>query len=159
MDLREILLVGHILGVVVMGFGSGTAMLSSLTAGRNPDVREIVRTVELEQLGGRVTSVAAVVVLLLGTWLVIESDVYDFSQAWISASYAAWFVAMAIGGIVMGRHGRRVLTEARAALARGETHSDRLVAQFNAPIAKIGGTLLGLMYVVLIWLMVAKPGL
>ena len=159
MSLREALLIAHIVGVVVMAFGSGTAMLASLSAGSRPDVASILRASQLELLGGRVTAFAAVAVAILGTWLVIEVDGYEFEQAWISAAYVLWFIAMGIGGGVLSRHSRNVIAAAEAAQGRGETTSDALTAQFRSPVANIGGTVLGLMYVVFIYLMVAKPGL
>ena len=108
-------------------------------------------------LGARVTAFAAIVVALLGTWLVIERD-FDFASAWISASYALWFVAMGLGGGVLSRHSRKVMNAALEAQQRGEETSDALIAQFRSPVANIGGTVLGLMYVVFIYLMVVKPG-
>lgn len=157
MSLYEALLIGHILGVVVMAFGSGTAMLASLSAGSRPDVAGILKAAQLEFLGGRVTAYAAIVVALLGTWLVIESE-FEFSEAWISASYLLWFVAMGLGGGVLSRHSRRVMAAAREAQQRGETTNDALIAQFRSPVANIGGTVLGLLYVAFIYLMVVKPG-
>ncbi len=158
MSLYEALLIAHIVGVVVMAFGSGTAMLASLSAGSRPDVNSILRASQLEMLGGRVTSFAAIVVAVLGTWLVIEVEAFDFEQAWISASYVLWFIAMGIGGGVLARHSRGVMAAAEEAQRRGETTNDALVAQFRSPVANIGGTVLGLMYVVFIYLMVVKPG-
>lgn len=158
MSLYEALLIGHIVGVVIMAFGSGTAMLASLSAGSRPTVSSILAASRLELLGGRVTSFAAVVVALLGTWLVIEGD-FDFAAAWISASYLLWFVAMGIGGGVLSRHSRQVMAAAVEAQQRGEETSDALIAQFRSPVANIGGTVLGLTYVVFIYLMVTKPGM
>ena len=158
MSLYEVLLIGHILGVVVMAFGSGTAMLASLSAGSQPTVSAVITASRLELLGGRVVSFAAVVVALLGTWLVKEGN-FEFSAAWISAAYALWFVSLGIGGGILARHSRKTLAAALAAQERGETTSDALIAQFRAPIAGIGGTVLGLMYVVFVYLMVAKPGM
>ena len=158
MSLYEVLLIGHILGVVVMAFGSGTAMLASLSAGSRPTVSAVITASRLELLGGRVVSFAAVVVALLGTWLVKEGN-FEFSAAWISAAYALWFVSLGIGGGILARHSRKTLAAALAAQERGETTSDALIAQFRAPIAGIGGTVLGLMYIVFVYLMVAKPGM
>ena len=132
MSLYEVLLIGHILGVVVMAFGSGTAMLASLSAGSRPTVSAVITASRLELLGGRVVSFAAVVVALLGTWLVKEGN-FEFSAAWISAAYALWFVSLGIGGGILARHSRKTLAAALAAQERGETTSDALIAQFRAP--------------------------
>jgi len=157
MSLYELLLIGHILGVVIMAFGSGTAMLASLSAGSRPTVSAVITASRLELLGGRVTAIAAVVVAALGTWLVIEAD-FEFSSAWISAAYLFWFIAMGLGGGVLARHSRQTMALALQAEARGETTSDAVIAHFRAPVANIAGTALGLMYILFIYLMVAKPG-
>lgn len=157
MDLRDILLIGHIMGVVVMGFGSGAGLLAMVSAGSSPDLQTVARSARLGLLGGRVTTYAAIVVMLLGTWLVIETS-YKFSEAWISASYLAWIVAMGVAGGVMMRHERRLIANANAAIARGETTNAEVLADWNAPIVKIGGVFLTLLYVVFTYLMVVKPG-
>ncbi len=159
MDLRELLLIGHILGVVAMAFGSGTGMLATMSAGSSPDIPTMIRTARLESLGGRVTSFSAIVVLIFGSWLVIETEGLEFSQAWISASYTLWFVAMGVGGGIMGRHARKIEAQASGEAARGDRPSAALLAEWNAPITKAGGAFLLLMYPVFIYLMVAKPGL
>lgn len=159
MDLRELLLIGHILGVVAMAFGSGAGMLAMISAGSSPDLPTMIRSARLEVLGGRLTSFAAVVVMALGTWLVIETEGVEFSQAWISASYTLWFVAMGVGGGIMARHARKLEAQASAEAARGDRPSAALLADWNAPIAKAGGAFLLLLYPVFIYLMVAKPGL
>ena len=158
MDLRDILLIGHILGVVVMAFGSGAAMVAVMSAGPRPAVAEIARAAQLQLMGGLITAFAAIVVAVLGVWLVIEVDGYEFSQAWLSAAFLAWFVAMGIGGGVLSRHARKLLTAAQEAQQRGETTSEALIAAFNSPVARLGGAAIGLLYVVFIYLMVAKPG-
>ncbi|MEX2372782.1 MAG: hypothetical protein WD800_03180, partial [Dehalococcoidia bacterium] len=94
----------------------------------------------------------------LGVWLVIEGDAWEFSQAWISSAFVLWFIAMGIGGGIMARHARRLGESADAAAQRGETTSATLIEEFNAPLAKIGGVALLLLYVAFIVLMVAKPG-
>jgi len=157
MSLYELLLIGHILGVVAMGAGAGTALLATLHAGSRPDVATSLRASELGLRGGRVMAFSAVIVLALGPWLVIEGD-WEFSAAWISAAYLFWFIAMGIGGGVLSRHSRKTAEAAREAQQRGETTSDELVAQFRAPAGSIGGTAIGLLFIVFIYLMVAKPG-
>ena len=159
MDLREALLIGHILGVVAMGFGSGAGLIAMLTAGSSPDLPTIHRVARIGYNGGRVTAFSAVVVFIFGTWLVIEGDIYDFSQAWISAAYALWFVAMGLGGGVMARHEGKLATDAEAAIGRGESSNAAVLAAYNSSTTKLVGSVLLLMYPVFMYLMVSKPGL
>lgn len=159
MSLYEGLLVIHILGVVAMAFGSGAGLLAAVIAGSNANVATIAGSARIGLLGGRVTTFAALLVLVVGTWMVIDSDLWDFEQTWLSVSYVLWIVAMGLGGGVMARHERRVLKAAEAALERGETTNAAVQADWNSPITKITGATLLVLYVVFVYLMVAKPGL
>jgi hypothetical protein len=89
--------------------------------------------------------------VLLGTGLVGLGDVgdeWDMGQLWISASYALWFVAVALLlGLV-------VPTQAKALEALDGGGS----AQALAGRIAAGAALASLAYVVVIVLMVAKPG-
>lgn len=159
MNLHDGLLIIHILGVVVMAFGSGAGFLSAIVAGPNADVATIARSARIGLLGGRVTTFAALLVLVAGTWMVFDEDAFDFEQTWLSVSYVLWIVAMGLGGGVMARHERRVMRAADAALERGETTNAAVQDDWNAPITRITGATLLVLYVVFVYLMVAKPGL
>jgi uncharacterized membrane protein len=158
-SLREGLLIIHILGVVAMAFGSGAGLISAIAAGSKADVATIASSARVALLGGRVTTFAALLVLVVGTWLVLDNDTFDFEQTWLSVSYVLWIVAMGIGGGLMARDGRRVLKAAEAALERGEVENAAVRDAWNAPTTKIAGGALLLLYVVFVYLMVAKPGL
>lgn len=157
MELYDLLLIGHILGVVVMAFGTGAGLLSMLTAGREPDVATLARTARVSGIGGMVTSLAAIAVLLFGIALVVEGP-WEFSESWISASFGLWVIAMAIGGAILGRRARRLAAGAEAARGRGETTNAELIAAFNQPIGKIAVAVVLVIYVLFVYLMVAKPG-
>ena len=119
MSLYEVLLIGHILGVVVMAFGSGTAMLASLSAGSRPNVSAVITASRLELLGGRVVSFAAVVVALLGTWLVKEGN-FEFSAAWISAGMLVWFLILGVMFGMMAPAEKKLAELSTPAKAEGE---------------------------------------
>ena len=159
MSLYEGLLIIHILGVVAMAFGSGAGLLSAIVAGPNANVATIASSARIGLLGGRVTTIAALLVLGVGTWMVFDNEAWEFEQTWLSVAYVLWIIAMGLGGGVMARHERRVLKAAEAALERGEVMNAAVQEDWNAPITKITGATLLLLYVVFIYLMVAKPGL
>lgn len=159
MELREILLIIHILGVLVVAGAFGAELLVRIGAGRSPDLATVERTASLEHTAGRIAAFSWVVVAAAGIWLVIESPAFEFSQAWLSAAFALWIVAMGIGGGILGRHASRVKSAAQAALARGESSSAEVQELWSAPIVTYGRIALGVSLVVFIYLMVAKPGL
>ncbi len=159
MELREILLIIHIVAALGATAGFGAVIFGRLSAGSSPDLETIARVSRLQSLGGRTTAFAMVAVAIFGTWLVLETAWIEFSQAWISASYAVWIVAMGIGGGIMDRSARRTREAAEAALAGGEATSAEVQALWAAPLPRYGMIALAAAFVVFVYLMVSKPGL
>lgn len=94
---------------------------------------------------------ATLLTVLLGTAMVGLGDVgeaWSFGQLWVSASYALWFVAMALtlGGVVPAQ---------QAAVEALETGGDT-----SSAVTRIGvaGGLALLAWVAIVVLMVVKPG-
>jgi uncharacterized membrane protein len=137
----------HLIAVVfLVGPSAAAAALSARQTrqGQAEALRDAMRTTRVSTLG-------TVLAVLLGTGLVGLGDVgdqWDMGQLWISASYALWFVAVALLlGLV-------VPTQAKALQALDGGGS----AQALAGRIAAGAALASLAYVVVIVLMVAKPG-
>lgn len=92
----------------------------------------------------------ATVVFLLGIWLVLRDgdDGIDFSDAWVSASMLLYIVTAVIGAVFIGK------AELRAAdkLDAGQDASD------EARTVSILGGVSTVLLLVIVYLMVAKPG-
>lgn len=157
MDLRELLLILHIVSALIAAAGLGAAIIGMLAAGRTPDVATVARTARVQTLGGRAAAWSMVAAAVFGTWLVIETDWIAFGDAWIGAAYALWIVAMGVGGGIVDRHARR-LRELAAAIERGERTSAEVQAAWEAPLARVGNIALVVALVLFVYLMVAKPG-
>ena len=92
----------------------------------------------------RVSLSALVVLLLTGVWMIlISDDVIEFSQTWISLAFLVWF---AIGGVVSA-----LILKGEKQEAAGDTAGRALVAK--------GGPIATVLLVVMLYLMVFKPGL
>lgn len=137
----------HLVTAVFLVGPSAIAGMSSVRAakaGHAQALRDASRTTRLYSLGTLVT-------VLLGTGLVGLTTVgeqWDLGQLWISASYALWFVALAL------TLGMVVPAQLKAAKAiEGGGNGGDLAGRIAA-----GSGLALLAWTAIIVLMVAKPG-
>lgn len=107
--------------------------------------------VRLSLFAGRVFTVAAIVALATGIWMVLDAEFIEFSQAWISLGFLGIAVGAVLGSAVYGPTGRRML----AAIDAGDDGTLTALSQ-RMGMATAGEILVLL---VVIWSMVFKPGL
>jgi hypothetical protein len=102
------------------------------------------------RIGGPIALLAAIVGLFTAWRLGIPLD-----ARWLVATYIVFVLVMALG---IGYHTRREMRIAALAEASPDAApSPELSAEINDPICRPALWLSGLLWVVLIWLMVAKP--
>lgn len=139
-----------VLHLLTVAFVVGPVVLTSSQSAR------FARTGQLEPLRAaarstRVYGLATLATVLLGTGMVGLGEVggqWEFSQAWISASYALWVVAMVLTLAVVVP----AQTAAADALDTGQSAADQ------ARRISIAGGAAALAWVAIIVLMVVKPG-
>lgn len=159
MDTRELLLIAHILGAFVLAGGALTASALGIYAGASTSTHSIRFAADLQQKVERaLITPGALIAIVFGVLLVLESDFIDFSEAWVSAAFVLWFIAGGLGSGVLGPHARRVRESADKLIAQGIANSAELQAEFATPRARLVGVALDLMLVAFVYLMVAKPG-
>ncbi len=95
---------------------------------------------------------------MFGTWLVADYPLYSFDEAWISAAYVIWILALAIGTGFLTPHAAKIRDRARALVADGVEESEELRQEAAAPLPQWAGVLLDVLIVVAIFLMVVRPG-
>jgi uncharacterized membrane protein len=137
----------HLITVAVLvGPSSVAASLSARHAreGRAEALADAMRTTRLSTLGTLLT-------VLLGTAMVGLGDIggqWSMGQAWISASYALWFLAVALKlGLVVPAQGKALAAMQGGGSASG--YAGRIAA---------GAGIASLAWVAVIVLMVYKPG-
>ena len=147
--MRDVLLTLHILSAIVL---IGWLALHSLVVPglirRGPENANFVRaSCNVAMKAGPAT----VVVFLLGLWLVFRDgeDAIDISDPWVSASMLIFIVTAVLGGAVAGKTEERAATKLEA----GETALD------EARTLTLVGIVNAVLLVVIVWLMVDKPGL
>lgn len=85
-----------------------------------------------------------VVILLTGILLIVMSDeVWEFSQTWISLAFLGW---IALGGVVSA-----MILKGEKQLAAGDMNGRALISK--------GGPIASLLLIVMLYLMIFKPGL
>jgi len=155
----ELSLFVHITAVVV-GFGATFAESIAFPVAMQLDPRHLPYVHRLQLAINRFFATPAlVIVLLTGIYQVSEGD-WGFGDAWISASFA---ILIALGGLIGGylipadrRLGAMVEREIAAAGSGEVVLSDAY--QRRARTEGLLGALAGVLVVVAIFLMVAKPG-
>jgi uncharacterized membrane protein len=163
-DIYKILLLLHIVTVVV-GFGS--VALNGVYAARAKKAggREGVAVAEANTwVSEKVAEPFIYAVPIFGILLVVWSkDVYGFDQAWISLSFLLYIVGLAVAHAVV-RPGARRMNALTAQLAASPGASPSgpppEVAEVEALEKRLalGGAVLNVLVVVIIILMIWKPG-
>ena len=149
----------HVTAVVV-GFGATFAEAIMFPVAMRLDARHLPYVHRLQlAINQWLATPALVVVLLTGIYQVSEGG-YSFGDAWISASFT---ILIVLGGLIGGyfvpadrRLGAMVERELADAGAGGVTLSEDY--QRGARTEGIVGTVTGVLIIVAIFLMVAKPG-
>ena len=152
MTLHNWLMFLHILGAIVWVGAMVLVNAMMVRAGRAPDRTAVLRlSREMEWVGPGLIGPSAAVVIGAGIWLVFVEKDLTFSQLWLVLSLVLVGVSM-VEGIWSGPEGKRIQRLAEVGGAEsGEVRSRvrRLVWL---------GRLDLLILVVVLWLMVFKPG-
>lgn len=149
--LYDVLLFVHIVAASVwVGGGIMLSFISSRIQ-RTGDPSFRARFAKAAGVVGPVTGISAALVLAGGIWMVVESDVIEFSQTWVWLGLALFGLSVVVGASYFGPASARI----ERALEGGEVEeADRLARQFN-----LVSYLDLLVLLVIVGLMVFKPGL
>lgn len=105
----------------------------------------------IEFVGARIFNPAGIVVLAFGIWMVLDLDVYEFSQAWIIIGIGGLAASALLGALYFGPQSKTLVAEYEAG---DETAGDARLARV-ANMAVLDNAILFFV----VWAMVAKPGL
>jgi uncharacterized membrane protein len=123
-------------------------------AARTKDVRLIRRIFRISNFHGRAGGTIALLAAIVGFVVAWRLGV-PLDAGWLIAAYAVFVVVMALG---IGYHGRREMRIAALADASpDESPSPALVAAIDDPLTVPIFWASGILWIVLIWLMVARP--
>lgn len=152
------LLFFHITGAFLLiggGTIAGALNLAALRSGRRPSeillLFGLIRRIAVPAIG-----IGTLLLFVFGLWLVHEAG-YGYGDGWIVAAILLLILGNAIGGYG-GSRDRRTAEYARQLVAQGDAPSAELQARVRDPISLVASYGSGLILVVLLAIMVWKPG-
>ncbi len=153
-DLYNLVLVLHLLAVIIGFGGMFIAGFYGNEAARRPGREGLAVAETTLKVTGAIPTVAVIAVPILGILLILLSDdTWKFSEAWISLSFLLYIVLVAVAVTVHVPNIRRMVSLRSG--AEGVQSSE--VEQRARRAATVGG-FLNLLWVVILFLMVFKPG-
>jgi uncharacterized membrane protein len=142
----------HVLAAMVWLGGLVTLLVLGVRARRSGDRDVVARFVgSLRTIGPLLLAPSAVAVLAFGIWMVVDSDAWDFGQAWVGTGLALLIAAVVIGAAFLSRTG---LAAERAVQRADHAEAARQLGRWAWGIGVIV-----VLLVVATWDMVVKPGL
>ena len=144
----------HLLGAFLFVGGVLVAGVGFETARRRTEPAEIAILLGLTRWGVLLVVVGGVVLLVGGLWL--AGVVHAYGEPWPDAAIALFVVTVALGGAGGQRPKRARLLATKLAAEGGDT--DELHRLLDEPAGRAVNYLSGLLVVVILVLMVWRPG-
>jgi uncharacterized membrane protein len=140
-----------VLGGAVMGGIFNVAAL------RRERPSEIAVLMGFTRFAVKSITVGMVVALVFGLWLVADVDFVGWGDAWVIIALILWFVANALGGIG-GKREKQARELAEKLAAQGDQPSAELRAMQRDPVTLALSWGSGVVVLVILILMIWKPG-
>jgi uncharacterized membrane protein len=147
----------HLLSAFALVSGVVAIAAVNVAAVRRDRPSEIALLMRLGKVPQIVLQAGLVGVLVFGIWLAIDLDQYSITDGWILASIAVWIVGSALGGIG-GARAQRVHVEVERVAAAGDVATPELLAQVRDRSRVALHTGSGLATLLILILMIWKPG-
>lgn len=157
----DVVLSLHIMGVVI-GFGATFAYPVFASVIGRTEPRGIPAYARAVQVADRFLVIPSMIVILAaGIYLVSDSPIYEFSQFWVSATFAILIVIFAMAGLFFTPKNNKLLEVAERDIAAAGDGPVTMSPEFDALQKQIAlaGNIAGLLILIAIFLMAAKPGL
>ena len=137
--------------------GAAFAGIFNVAALRRERPSEIVVLFRLTRFAVVSIMVGMTVALVFGLWLVADLDFVKWSDAWIIVALILWVVANALGG-AGGKRDKATREYAEQLAAQGDQPSPELRARLRDPASLALSWGSGVMVIVILVLMIWKPG-
>ena len=157
MSTYDWLLMLHVTGAFLLLGGATTAGILNASAWHAKRPSEVVLLLRLiSRAALPAIGIGSALTLLIGLWLVHHAG-YSYGAFWVWAAIVLWAVASALGGR-SGTYQARTRTEAERLAADGDTLTDELRALIRNPVGNALAYGSGLTFVLVLVLMIWKPG-
>lgn len=156
MSTYQWLLIFHVTGAFLLLGGGAIAAALNLSALRRERPSEVVLLFGLIRIAVVAIMIGAALAFVFGLWLVHEAG-YGYGDGWVIAAIVLLLVANAMGG-AGGKRDERTARLARELAASGDAPSAELQARLRDPVSLALSYGSGLVLVIVLALMVWKPG-
>lgn len=157
MDRYQWLIVVHVTGAFLVLGGATFGGILNFFAMRRERPSEIVLLYKMVRLAVSSISVGMVLTLVFGLWLVADEELVKWSDAWVILALILWVLANAMGG-AGGRRETETRKLAQRLAADGDAPSPELRARMRDPLTLALSWGSGLVVIVILALMIWKPG-
>ena len=151
------LLLFHLFGALLFFGGAAVAAVGQVEALRRRRPSEVALLLGTTRWGVALVGLGALLTLVFGSLLVARSGKWSFHQTWIEAAYALWLGSLVVGALG-GRPARKARELAEKLAAEGDSPSDELDRAVRDPLSLMLSLASGAILLVLVVLMVWKPG-
>ena len=156
MSTYQWLLIFHVTGAFFLIGGGAIAAALNLSAMRRERPSEVVLLFGLIRIAVVAIMVGATLAFVFGLWLVHEAG-YGYADGWVIAAIVLLLLANAMGG-AGGKRDERTAKFAKELAASGAAPSAELQARLRDPVSLALSYGSGLVLVIVLALMVWKPG-
>jgi uncharacterized membrane protein len=146
----------HVTGAFLLLGGAVVAGVFNIAAIRRERPSEIAALLRLTRWGVVSVSIGVLMTLAFGFWL-IDIVGYGYGETWIVLAFLLWIVANAIGG-VGGKRDKETRLLAERLAEEGDAPAPELRARLRDPVTIGLSWGSGLLFVVVLALMIWKPG-
>jgi uncharacterized membrane protein len=139
-----------VLAIIAVGYVMTFGLILSRAERVDKDGRELKYALQAVRQMSNIANVCFVVLVLIGAWMV-QVGGFGWKPIWIHGSAALFLIAFGLGIFALGPIGKR-----RLAILESRGPSDSEFIKLSKRSAMLGGVA-GLITLVIIWMMVAKP--
>ena len=157
MDRYHWLLLFHMTGAFMVVGGATLAGIFNLAALRRERPSEVVVLFRLTRFAVSSITLGMVVALAFGLWLVVDLDFVKWSNTWVVVALILWVLANALGGMG-GKRDKATRELAEQLAAQGDQPSPELRARLRDPVSLALSWGSGVLVIVILVLMIWKPG-
>jgi uncharacterized membrane protein len=151
------LLMIHVTGAFLFLGGGAAAGILNIRAWHSDRPSEIaLLLLMIQRVAVPAIGIGSITTLVLGIWLV-HHEGYSYGTFWVWAAIVLWAVAGALGGRG-GRYQAKAGQEAARLAANGDTATAELRALVRDPVGNALSYTSGLVLVLILILMIWKPG-
>lgn len=140
----------HVLAAIVWVGGAALLVIMGPRFGMSEHREDRLVFARITGRVGPIFTIAALVLLVAGIWMVADTPGWEFDQLWVTLGFTGVAAGAVLGMGFYGPQNRKLL----AALESGSAEADALSRRIG-----LVSSLELVLLVVVVWAMVAKPGL